>query len=87
MAWGYSRPGGAVPVNSFQKDETELVIIVTPYLVKPVDNIHDLHTPDEDWVPPGDMERIFLMRQSSTDVRKRRAWQKLDAGDAGFMVE
>ena len=79
--------GALFKSNSFQKDETELVIIVTPYLVKPVDNIHDLHTPDEDWVPPGDMERIFLMRQSSTDVRKRRAWQKLDAGDAGFMVE
>lgn len=79
--------GALFKSNSFQKNESELVIIVTPYLVKPVDNISALHTPDEGWVAPTDLERVFLMRQSGTDVRKQRGWQKMDTGDAGFMVE
>lgn len=79
--------GALFKSSSFQKNESELVIIVTPYLVHPVDNISELHTPDEGWVAPTDLERIFLMRQSGTDVRKKRSWQKMDTGNAGFMVE
>ena len=79
--------GALFKSSSFQKNESELVIIVTPYLVKPVDNISALHTPDEGWVAPTDLERVFLMRQSGTDVHKQRSWQKMDTGDAGFMVE
>lgn len=79
--------GALFKSSSFQKNESELVIIVTPYLVAPVDDINSLHTPDEGWVAPTDLERVFLMRQSGTDVRKKRPWQKMDTGDAGFMVE
>lgn len=79
--------GALFKSSSFQKNESELVIIVTPYLVNPVDNISSLHTPDEGWVAPTDLERVFLMRQSGTDIRKQRSWQKMDTGDAGFMVE
>ncbi|MBB2204795.1 type II and III secretion system protein family protein [Gluconacetobacter takamatsuzukensis] len=79
--------GALFKSSSFQKDETELVIIVTPYLVKPVNNVRELHRPDDGWTPPNDMERMFLMRQSGTNVHRRRPWQTMDVGDAGFMVE
>ncbi|MDE7548150.1 type II and III secretion system protein family protein [Acetobacter fabarum] len=79
--------GALFKSSSFQKDESELVIIATPYLVKPVNSEKELHTPDEGWTPPNDMERIFMMRQSGTDVSRRRPWQRLETGDAGFMVE
>lgn len=79
--------GALFKSSSFQKDESELVIIATPYLVKPVSSEKELHAPDEGWTPPNDLERIFMMRQSGTDVSRKRPWQRLETGDAGFMVE
>lgn len=59
-------PGlGDIPVlgalfrsDRFQRDETELVIIVTPYLVKPVSN-RKLAEPTDGFMPPHDVERFF----------------------------
>jgi pilus assembly protein CpaC len=39
--------GNLFKSTSFQKGETELVIVVTPYLVKPVDNESDIHLPTD----------------------------------------
>jgi pilus assembly protein CpaC len=58
-------PGlGDIPVlgqlfrsQRFQKGETELVIIVTPYLVKPVETA--LAAPTDGFVPPHDVQMII----------------------------
>lgn len=47
--------------RDFQNDETELVVIVTPYLVDPTDP-NRLRTPDEGYSNAGDMASIFLGR-------------------------
>ena len=60
-------PGlGDVPVlgalfrsNAFQRGETELVIVVTPYLVKPV-NANDIVLPTDGYKAPTDIERVLL---------------------------
>ncbi|MEN2785836.1 type II and III secretion system protein family protein [Sphingomonas qilianensis] len=60
-------PGlGDVPVlgalfrsNAFNRNETELVIVVTPYLVKPV-NANDIVLPTDGYLAPNDAERILL---------------------------
>ena len=60
-------PGlGDVPVlgalfrsNSFQRNETELVIVITPYLVKPV-NANDIVLPTDGYKAPSDLGRVFL---------------------------
>ena len=44
--------------TKFQRDETELVIIVTPYLVKPVSG--QLATPADGYRAPDDIQRNFL---------------------------
>ena len=44
--------------TKFRRDETELVIIVTPYLVKPVS--HQLATPADGYRAPDDVRRNFL---------------------------
>jgi pilus assembly protein CpaC len=56
---------GDVPVlgalfrsTKFRRDETELVIIVTPYLVKPVST--QLATPADGFRAPDDVQRNFL---------------------------
>jgi pilus assembly protein CpaC len=45
--------------RDFQSDETELVIIVTPYLVKPVPR-SALATPDQGFAPASDAQSILL---------------------------
>ncbi len=51
--------GALFKSNAFQRNETELVIIITPYLVKPV-NGNDIRLPTDNYRQPGDLERILL---------------------------
>lgn len=72
--------------RDFQSDETELVIIVTPYLVRPV-NERDIKTPADGFSPPSDMGTILLGRLNSVyGVGNQSAssdWQ----GPVGHIVE
>ncbi|MDG2535483.1 type II and III secretion system protein family protein [Sphingomonas sp. HITSZ_GF] len=60
-------PGlGDVPIlgalfrsNGFQRNETELVIVITPYLVKPV-NANQIVLPTDGYKAPNDFGRVFL---------------------------
>jgi pilus assembly protein CpaC len=61
---------GEVPVigalfksNDFQRGESELVIIATPYVVQPVSNPSALHTPIDAFRPATDLDRILFGRQ------------------------
>lgn len=64
-------PGlGDVPVlgnlfksSNFRKGETELVIVVTPYLVKPV-NANDIKLPTDAFRTPDDLQRLINHQQS-----------------------
>ena len=58
---------GDVPVlgtlfksDAYQREETELVIIITPYLVEPTSG--QLRTPLTDRVPPTDVDRLVMQR-------------------------
>ncbi|HVF94812.1 MAG TPA: type II and III secretion system protein family protein [Sphingomonas sp.] len=61
-------PGlGDVPVlgslfrsNGWKRNETELVVIITPYLVKPVNNIADIALPTDGYKAPTDLGRVFM---------------------------
>lgn len=70
--------------DQFDRTETELVIIVTPYIVRPVKTLADLHLPTDTYSPPTDIQRLLFMRQTATNeppVPIRIP------GDAGFMVQ
>ena len=61
---------GEVPVlgalfksNDFQRGESELVIIVTPYIVQPVSAPTALQAPTDGFKPATDLDRILLGRQ------------------------
>jgi len=45
--------------NGFQRNETELVVVITPYLVKPV-NDGDIKLPTDGYKTPDDFERVLL---------------------------
>jgi pilus assembly protein CpaC len=61
-------PGvGDIPVlgalfrsQRFQSNQTELIILVTPYVVHPVSEAKKIQTPLDGFKPPSDMERVML---------------------------
>jgi pilus assembly protein CpaC len=73
-------PGlGDVPVlgalfrsNGWQRNETELVIVITPYLVKPVNNQSDIVLPTDGEKAPTDLQRVFLGELGSGTSGARR---------------
>ncbi len=55
--------GALFKSNNFQRGLSELVIIVTPYLVKPAPSPDALHLPTDGFTPATDLDRILLGRQ------------------------
>jgi pilus assembly protein CpaC len=67
---------GDVPVlgalfrsNHFQRGETELIVIITPYIVKP--SGEQLALPMDGYSPPSESERLVGLRYSSGDPNAR----------------
>ncbi|MDA9391576.1 hypothetical protein WN73_13180 [Bradyrhizobium sp. CCBAU 45394] len=75
--------------SSFQKRETELVIIVTPYIVRPGSNPNKMSAPSDRISPPSDAGRI-LTNTVARPPRDRDA-PRVSApgltGSAGFIIE
>ncbi|WP_066481054.1 MULTISPECIES: type II and III secretion system protein family protein [unclassified Sphingomonas] len=57
--------------NSFQRNETELVIVITPYLVKPVD-ASQIVLPTDGYRSPNDAERLLLGQTSVGQTGEKR---------------
>ncbi|KQS50685.1 MULTISPECIES: type II and III secretion system protein family protein [unclassified Sphingomonas] len=57
--------------NAFQRNETELVIVITPYLVKPVNNASDIALPTDGARAPSDIDRVLLGTLSASGGGKR----------------
>lgn len=70
--------------QSFQRNETELVIVVTPYIVHPTSDPAAVHLPTDGWSAPNDVERILLLRQRS---RTAPSPPMRIPGEAGFVVQ
>ncbi|MGY3342607.1 pilus assembly protein CpaC [Bradyrhizobium sp. USDA 4474] len=75
--------------SSFQKRETELVIIVTPYIVRPGPNPNRMSTPSERISPPSDAGRILTntVARPPRDRDAPRASAPGLTGSAGFIIE
>lgn len=71
--------------NSFRRNESELVIIVTPYIVRPVSDPSALGTPVDGFRPATDLDRVLRQRQIARGVPPMPALSR--AVDAGFMLE
>ena len=87
-------PGlGSIPIlgalfrsSGFQRQQTELVILVTPVIVEP-SHPDDMTTPVDGFTPPNDFERILLGRfQGGGDTPNRVGERRLH-GSAGFTFE
>ena len=75
--------GALFKTNQMTREQTELVIIITPILVRPVANPTQLQIPGEGYKPPTDIDRLLLMRQ----MPNRNGTTQVQApGQAGFIV-
>jgi pilus assembly protein CpaC len=78
--------------DRFRRDETELVIIVTPYMVRPVAAANRLQVPNDGFVPPSDQDRVLNGMNYRPQLRQRPV-QPLTSdgrglvGPGGFVVE
>jgi pilus assembly protein CpaC len=69
--------------DAYQRQETELVVLVTPYIVRPVADPSVLHTPGETYQPQSDLQRILLLRQPAGGPAPNVAIPS----EAGFIVQ
>lgn len=77
--------GALFKSDGFRRTETELVIIVTPYLVRPVSEPRLLSVPTDHWQPPNDIERLFFSRLRARGQPAQPSPRL--AGDPGFMFD
>ncbi len=70
--------------DSFQRQQTELVIVVTPYIVRPVSDPGALKLSTDGFHAPNDFERILELRQLG---RGSYPGYGRIPSDAGFIVE
>ena len=88
---GQATPGlGDVPIlgalfrsDSFLRQQTELVIVVTPYIVRPISDPTALRSPADNFHAPNDFERILQARQLGRGIAE---YGHMPAG-SGFIIE
>jgi pilus assembly protein CpaC len=75
--------------TEYQNNQTELVILVTPYLVKPISDPSKVQTPLDGYVPPNDLQRMMLgslYQQQPAAKKDERSMPQLH-GKGGFIYE
>jgi pilus assembly protein CpaC len=79
--------GALLRNTSFQREETELVIAVTPYIVDPLKS-SDVRLPTDDFRPANDMERFFygVLGSMSGNAYRLSQTPSLE-GPIGFMTD
>lgn len=84
---------GDVPVlgtlfrsSAFQRNETELVIIVTPYIVQPAPGPSALATPTDALSPAGFVDRVFFGRLSRPSAGAPPVARATLSGPVGFIL-
>ncbi len=70
--------------DAFQRNESELVIVITPYIVRPVNDPSELALPTDGVTPAGDFDRILRLRQIASS---NPAVPSRIPGQAGFIVQ
>jgi pilus assembly protein CpaC len=72
--------------QNFQNNQTELVILVTPYVVRPVSNKVAMQTPVDGYVPPSDLQRVLMGNLYQQEPMAEEDMPKLH-GEGGYILE
>ena len=68
--------------NGFRRDESELMIVITPYLVRPVNNPADIVLPTDGYQNPTDVQRMLLGELGTGKAGERRPVPTMTAPSA-----
>jgi pilus assembly protein CpaC len=82
--------GALFQSTNFQKDESELVIIVTPYIVRPASSPNALRLPTDRIAPPSDTDRVLRKSIARPPAPARAvppARSSRSLSDTGFIIE
>jgi len=81
--------GALFQSSTFQKDESELVIIVTPYIVRPAPSPTALQVPTDRVAPPSDTGRVLrkAIAKSPPGDTGPQAKSSRSLSDTGFIIE
>ena len=83
--------GSLFRTNTMLREQTELVIAITPLLVRPVRSPTQIQIPADGYRPPGDVDRLLLLRQTpnadGSVTPRRSVSQATPAGKAGFIIQ
>ena len=69
-----------------QNNETELVVMVTAYLVDPTHE-EKIAMPDDGFVPPTDIDTILMGRLNTVYGKARVQAQTAGQGSAGYIIQ
>lgn len=72
--------------RDFQNNETELVVTVTAYIVKPTAPTQ-IAGPDDGFAPPGDLETILLGRLNAIYSKEGKIPAGLDKNSLGYVIQ
>lgn len=76
--------GALAHSDAFQRADTELVIVVTPYIVHPTSDPRDIHVPEGATAPAAsDLQRVLLFRQYAGTAASP---PPTVPGDVGFVI-
>jgi pilus assembly protein CpaC len=78
--------GALFQSRDYQNGETELVVIVTPYLVEPT-SAESLEAPTDGFAPASDAETVLLSHLNATYGPKGGKPQGSLKGPIGFIVQ
>lgn len=76
--------------TKFQKNQTELVVTVTVYLVNPTQNIQDLKLPTDNIRRASNLDMLLYQRLNRENIQVKEVCSPDDmqiVGDAGFNIE
>jgi pilus assembly protein CpaC len=77
--------GALFKTNNMQREQTELVIIVTPLLVRPAQSMAQIHIPGDGYKVPNDIDRLLTLHQVP-NADGSVAPRPPAASQAGFIV-
>jgi pilus assembly protein CpaC len=72
--------------RDFQNNETELVVIVSAYLVNPT-TLAKLSSPTDGFIPPSDAGTILMGKLNAYYTKDTHGLKAADDGKVGFIVE
>ena len=73
--------------QQFRNDKTELVILVTPYMVRPVADKSKMLTPEDGYVPPNDLQRLLIGNLYQQEPMNDAEPAPKLSGEGGFLLE